>query len=631
MDISDIKENFWLGTQAYLQYLVDNDLSTEKIGVISVTQIDDSTFLLKTKSRIFDECGIEFEIKGKKHSLKSIHVEKNDKRRNILIVNVEPDAIADFNGIKNNEIFIISDLKFLVSRVGNWYEKCGDSIAIPENPPILPPPDNFNSNIPSDCQKVALKLIFSKPMSYIWGAPGTGKTGFVLANSILNYLKCNYDTGIILLTAPTNAALEQTLFRLLPILSDNDISLNRIIRLGHPSKSFAEAYPDVCENAGLQYEIDDTVEIVDALKRYKLQKEKAEKCDDVNIKNGLLKSCETLRKVYSMCDFENIDNEIKMYTEKFTQLKQQSLPFKIENELSVIACTVDTYIGKYLNKTLKKSKRGVCHIFLDEACYCNLVKAMTLFALDAPITFLGDHMQLPPVCEMPDESFMKEGNENAFIWAQSAIYAENAFYEDMPQMFSEYIKNIPPNFDYMSKADLNFTHRFGSGLTEVLERHVYQNHFMSAIYDETEIICINVAGNYAKNNRENLAEVKAIEKYLSLKNPEDYVVLTPYRNQARLLFEKLGKNVMTVHKSQGQEWDTVILSVTDTKNMFFTDTLNPLTKGLQLINTAVSRAKKRLVIVCDAGFWKKADGQMIKDLIDISKTVNNIFAFSPRT
>lgn len=626
MEISDIKKNFWLGTQAYLQYLVDKDLSVEKIGVVSVSTIESTLYMLKTRSRIFDECCIEFEIKGKRYSGKDIRVLKNDKRRNVLIINTEEYIAPDFCDIKSDEIFIVSDLKFLVSRVGNWYEKYGDTIAIPENPPIPSEPTEFYGLAPSECQKKALKLIFSQPMSYIWGAPGTGKTGFVLANSILNYLKCDTDTGIILLTAPTNAALEQTLFRLLPKLSENGISLNKIIRLGHPTRAFSEAYPEVCENAGALDEADDTAEILDALKRYKLLKERLSECNDENLKTGLEKSCETLKKVYTMCDFDNLPAELEKYEEKLKTLKKQSLPFRIDNELSVIACTVDTYIGRYINQALKKSKRGVSHVFLDEACYCNLVKAMTLFACECPITFLGDHQQLPPVCEMPDEAFAKEDGRNAFIWAQSAIYAENAFYEDMDLLFYEYISNSPPHFDYMQKADLNYTHRFGSGLAEVLERHVYKNNFMSAIYGETEMLCINVAGNYAKNNRENPAEVKAIEKYLSLVSLEDYVVLTPYRNQAKLLSDKLKRNVMTVHKSQGQEWDTVILSVADTKNMYFTDTLSPETKGLQLINTAVSRAKKRLVIVCDAKFWHLAQGQLIKDLIDISKTVNNIFS-----
>lgn len=629
MNSTEIKENFWLGTQAYLQYLVDNDLGTEKIGVISASFSDDSTVMLKLKSRIFDECGIEFEIREKRYNLNDIHVIRNKKWQNLLIIEIDKKIIPELKKADVSEIFVISDLKFLVSRVANWYNDCGDEISIPDKEPKLSAPTEFENSEPSECQKRALKLIFSQPMSYIWGAPGTGKTGFVLANSILNYLKCDYDSGIILLTAPTNVALEQTLIRLLPILSENGISSDKIIRLGRPTRAFADAYPEVCENAALCYETEDTAEILDALKRYKAQQEKLKVCENANLKNNLEQSCNTLKQIYSMCDFENSEEEIRLYEEKLKNLKAQALPVKIEKEVSVIACTVDTYIGRYLNLTLKNSKRKTCHVFLDEACYCNLVKAMTLFACDAPITFLGDHQQLPPVCEMPDDVFLKEGFENAFIWAQSAIYAENAFYEDTMQMLYEYIKNIPPYFDYMQKSDLNYTHRFGSGLSEILERHVYKNNFMSAIDTETEIICINVAGNYAKGNRENIAEVNAIERYLSLNVPADYVVLTPYRNQARLLFEKLKSNVMTVHKSQGQEWDTVILSVTDTKNKYFTDTLRSETKGLQLINTAVSRAKKRLIIVCDAKYWQTQDGQLIKDLVDISKIVSNIFAITP--
>ena len=60
------------------------------------------------------------------------------------------------------------------------------------------------------------------------------------------------------------------------------------------------------------------------------------------------------------------------------------------------------------------------------------------------------------------------------------------------------------------------------------------------------------------------------------------------------------------------------------ENKFFTDTLIPQTKGLQLINTAVSRAKKQLIIVCDAKYWQTQEGQLIKDLVDISEIENNI-------
>ena len=75
---------------------------------------------------------------------------------------------------------------------------------------------------------------------------------------------------------------------------------------------------------------------------------------------------------------------------------------------------------------------------------------------------------------------------------------------------------------------------------------------------------------------------------------------------------------MTVHSSQGREWDTVILSVVDTAKRWFTDSSNTAAKGLTVINTAVSRAKKRLIIVCDARYWINEKNQLIGSLINIA-------------
>ena len=61
------------------------------------------------------------------------------------------------------------------------------------------------------------------------------------------------------------------------------------------------------------------------------------------------------------------------------------------------------------------------------------------------------------------------------------------------------------------------------------------------------------------------------------------------------------------------EWDTVILSVCDTKDAYFVN--SGLTVGKCVLNTAISRAKKRLVIVCDTDFWQSERKQLISKLI----------------
>jgi hypothetical protein len=56
--------------------------------------------------------------------------------------------------------------------------------------------------------------------------------------------------------------------------------------------------------------------------------------------------------------------------------------------------------------------------------------------------------------------------------------------------------------------------------------------------------------------------------------------------------------------------------------MFLTDSNNRQTHGLEVINTAVSRAKRRLVIVCDESFWRCQEGQLLQELIAIADTQN---------
>ena len=105
------------------------------------------------------------------------------------------------------------------------------------------------------------------------------------------------------------------------------------------------------------------------------------------------------------------------------------------------------------------------------------------------------------------------------------------------------------------------------------------------------------------------------------------MILTPYRLQLTELtkaFPNARKNerVLTVHASQGREWDTVLLSVVDTNRMWYCNSRLPKSKGLQVVNTAVSRARKRLVLVCDYDYWVSQPGQLIGQLVQSAKRLN---------
>lgn len=235
-------------------------------------------------------------------------------------------------------------------------------------------------------------------------------------------------------------------------------------------------------------------------------------------------------------------------------------------------------------------------------------------------------MQLPPVCEMHDENLSSPQASPIFLWSQSAIYLEDIFPKTFDEMLQAYLSDDAASFCVLRKYDLTITHRFGNAISSVLAHSVYAKSFSSANPLGTSILVIDAPYITSRHKRENPAEIAAISCYLENANPQDYAILTPYRKQAALLsqcFKRAAKDgrVMTVHASQGREWDTVIFSPVDNRssNPWFANSLLRKSRGKEIINTAVSRAKRTLVIVCDRSFWESRPNQLISQLIAASE------------
>ncbi|MDE6607953.1 MAG: AAA family ATPase [Lachnospiraceae bacterium] len=84
-------------------------------------------------------------------------------------------------------------------------------------------------------------------------------------------------------------------------------------------------------------------------------------------------------------------------------------------------------------------------------------------------------------------------------------------------------------------------------------------------------------------------------------------IITPYKNQVEAMKKQLeGIDAATVHKFQGREKDTIIISTVDDEITDFTD--DPY-----LLNVAVSRAKKQLILVVSGN--EQSPERNISDLI----------------
>lgn len=788
MNAQEIKTLAINSSQTYHRFLTDAGGGVEEVKVLSISQ-NKEKFKLTLNKKLFNLEAIEFWLSGRKINPDQIKIEVYDNDTNVLLIKPAPELQEQFSKIHSDEIKIISDLKFLVKRVEDWYQENGNKIKLPTATSLLQPPkteDFLQDMEPSTDQKAGIEAIFNNPLSYIWGAPGTGKTQLVLAYSLIHYIRAGKQVAIF---AATNNALEQILHGVFEMTEKAGIEDSKILRLGTPSSKFAQAHPDSCETMGVQQkigEVENQIQIIkDVLEHGKVQRELVEieresksifseldelqgskeemllamkavekdmargqltldkvqlqileleksvrakkktvlsflyglkkkltKNTDVEIalkkekielqtkKNeaevqentvrgykekhdefkalyddeskankliGILKGVcandEKAKQIVSDTSLQNYENtksslntylqerydvlaSTQMIAPEYGSLTIEELEEKLRSweeqkgflesetedrikDANVIALTLDCYIGRYKDKELPGQ-----HYFLDEAGYASLIKALTLFRKNAPVTFLGDHMQLPPVCEM--EIRDEVGKRGVFMWAQSALYAEWMFVKNREEAFLDYFKNEPFVFQKTKKVDLKHTYRFGSALADTLDEFVYQNGFVAQGKNrETEIYFIHAPiirpapeiQGYTAHHRENRFEVAKIMQIFDIFN-EEYAILTPYKKQVSLLGSNLvearkDQKIMTVHGSQGKEWDDVILSVVDTSvgKMWFTDSKNKKSRGKNVLNTAVSRAKKRLFIVCNYNFWITQEEQLLKGLLDVAKEV----------
>lgn len=313
--------------------------------------------------------------------------------------------------------------------------------------------------------------------------------------------------------------------------------------------------------------------------------------------------------LYKEIDLDTAQIELEELETRKNGLSVHTVSSRLENCL-VAAATVDGYINKLFDSEV------FCpvHIFLDEAAYCPLIKGAVLLSAGVPITLLGDHMQLPPVMAAKGGFLKDPQNTSCCLWALSALFIGDLFEATVEDLYSACIADREPMFCHVSKYSLVNSFRFGEDLAAILDRYVYEIGLRGNPNIGTEIYCISVPRVPPNNGRhENEDECKTIQRLLTDKSFSDYAVLAPFRDAVSMLKHGYvdADSVFTIHGSQGREWDDVILSVVETtKNWFLTE---------KLINTAVSRAKKRLFVICDADYWKMAKDSLIGGLLSVAE------------
>ncbi|KCZ75294.1 hypothetical protein H311_03731, partial [Anncaliia algerae PRA109] len=120
---------------------------------------------------------------------------------------------------------------------------------------------------------------------------------------------------------------------------------------------------------------------------------------------------------------------------------------------------------------------------------------------------------------------------------------------------------------------------------------IIQSDIQPSSFDNKEILFVDTYNETYESNKISKKNELEAEMVVNLQNKFGGVIISMYKAQTELLLT-MTNNVYTVDSFQGKESDTVILSLVRTEKLGF---LN----NLKRINVAVTRARKRLIIIGD--------------------------------
>ena len=229
----------------------------------------------------------------------------------------------------------------------------------------------------------------------------------------------------------------------------------------------------------------------------------------------------------------------------------------------------------------------------------------SVFSTNAQKTEVGDPKQLPNVVVDKDAKYANEVFKEVNL-PEGYRFVNNSFLDSILKVFPD----VPVTL-------LKEHYRCHPLIIGFCNKQFYNNQLVIMTKRETEekplYIIRSVKGNHARgthNRRQAEDVIDIVKNHVSSYN--DIGIITPYRDQAKLISELLQENglpdfpVSTVHKFQGRENDVIILSTVSNEIQEFID--DP-----HLLNVAVSRAKKKFILAVTGNDIKDSN---IRDLID---------------
>jgi len=252
------------------------------------------------------------------------------------------------------------------------------------------------------------------------------------------------------------------------------------------------------------------------------------------------------------------------------------------------------------------SLKGVTYDYLimDEASQVDIATGALSLSCAENAVIVGDLKQLPNIVRT-DLKNHYDAIFDSYKLPQGYSFSENSFLKsvcsilyDAPQtLLKEHYRCHPKIIGFCNQK---FYH------DELV--------IMTQDHGEPDALTVfkTVVGNH-KRKRTNQRQIdvtirEVLPTFLDI-SPQDIGIIAPYRDQVTSITQQLGSypaEVDTVHKFQGREKDTILLTTVD-------DVVTDFSDDPYLLNVAISRAKKQLSLVV-SGNKQPADSN-INDLI----------------
>lgn len=274
------------------------------------------------------------------------------------------------------------------------------------------------------------------------------------------------------------------------------------------------------------------------------------------------------------------------------------MPGNVLEEYPVVLST--TYTAR---SSLGKNAR-FDYVVMDEASQVDVATGCLALSCARNAVIVGDTKQLPNVIASSqkkhlEELFEKYNIEDAYDFSQ---------YSFLESLFALMKNRVP-------RVILREHYRCHPLIIGFCNQKFYNNELIVMTPDHGEKalkLVLTVPGQHERD-RMNQRQIDVIKKDVLpgvAAADTEIGVIAPYRNQVYKLKEELNRpeiDISTVHKFQGREKDVIVLSTVD-------DIVTPFSDDPNLLNVAVSRAKKELVVV--ASEMEQPAGSNTGELID---------------